>query len=51
MPNHVHALFKVEATPLSKIMDQLKQYTAREANKRLGRTGHFWAEDYWDTFM
>ena len=51
MPNHVHALFKVGNTPLARIMDQLKEYTAREANKRLGRRGQFWAADYWDTFM
>ncbi len=51
MPNHVHALFQIGTTPLSRIMDQVKQYTARTANKRLRRRGQFWAEDYWDTFM
>ena len=51
MPNHVHVLFQVGATPLARVMDQLKTYTAREANKRLGRRGPFWAEDYWDTFL
>lgn len=51
MPNHVHALFKVGETPLSKIVGDLKEYTAREANKILGRRGQFWAEDCWDTFM
>lgn len=51
MPNHVHALFQVAATPLGKIVKQLKQYTAREANKLLKRRGQFWAEDCWDTYM
>lgn len=51
MPNHVHSLFKVGSTPLSKIMRLLKGYTAREANKRLRRSGQFWAEDFWDMFM
>ncbi len=51
MPNHVHALFKVTATPLGKIVKQFKEYTAREANKLLKRRGQFWAEDCWDTYM
>jgi REP element-mobilizing transposase RayT len=51
MPNHIHALFKVGDMPLGKIVGDLKEYTAREANKLLGRRGQFWAEDYWDTFM
>ena len=51
MPNHVHALFKVGETPLGRIVKQFKEYTAREANKRLQRRGQFWAEDAWDTYM
>ena len=51
MPNHVHILFKVADNPLGKIIKQLKQFTAREANKVLKRRGQFWAEDAWDTFM
>lgn len=51
MPNHVHALFTVLDTPLSKIMQNWKSIVAVEANKLLGRTGDFWQEDYWDTFM
>ena len=51
MPNHVHSLFKVNTIPLSIIVADLKEYTAREANKKLGRRGQFWADDYWDTFM
>jgi REP element-mobilizing transposase RayT len=52
MPNHVHLLFKTGTTLMSRIMAQLKEYTSREANKRLRRArGHFWAEGYWDTYM
>ena len=51
MPNHVHALFRVGATAMSKLVADWKEYTAREANKILKRRGQFWAEDYWDTYM
>lgn len=51
MPNHVHALFKVSNVPLGKIIGDLKEYTAREANKLLRRRGRFWAEDCFDTFI
>jgi putative transposase len=51
MPNHVHLLITVGDTTLSKIVKELKRYTAREANKLLQRRGGFWAEDYFDTYM
>jgi REP element-mobilizing transposase RayT len=51
MPNHIHFLIKISNTPLSKIIKELKRYTAREANKILRRTGELWAEDYYDTYM
>jgi REP element-mobilizing transposase RayT len=51
MPNHVHALFKVGDTPLSKIIQNWKSIVAVKANKLLKRTGDFWQLDYWDTFM
>jgi REP element-mobilizing transposase RayT len=51
MPNHVHFLVKVGDTSLSKIVKELKRYTAREANKILRHEGAFWAEDYFDTYM
>ena len=37
--------------PLGTIVGDLKEYTAREANKLLGRRGKFWAKDAFDTFM
>jgi REP element-mobilizing transposase RayT len=51
MPNHVHALLAIGGTPLAKGLRLLKGYTARAANKLLGRRGEFWAEDSWDTYM
>ena len=52
MPNHIHLL----ATPfhqysLSRIMQSLKGYTGREANKLLNRKGSFWQEDYFDRYI
>ncbi len=54
MPNHVHTVF----TPLEKengmywalsaIMHSIKGYSAREANKILGRTGKFWHKESFD---
>lgn len=51
MPNHVHALIEVGATPLSRIVQNWKSFVAVEANKQLGRAGRFWQPDYWDTYM
>ena len=51
MPNHVHVLFKVGAASMSEIVGAWKKHTGRLANKRLGKTGAFWAEDYFDVFM
>ncbi len=51
MPNHVHVLFRVQDMPMSQIVDAWKGFTAKEANKLLGRKGHFWQEGYWDTYI
>lgn len=51
MPNHVHLLFQVIDVPMSELMDAWKGYTAKAANKMLGRKGQFWQEGYWDTYM
>ena len=51
MPNHVHVLFQVRDVPMSELMDAWKGYTAKEANKILGRKGQIWQEGYWDTYM
>src|SRR2546425_1325056 len=51
MPNHVHLLFLVQGVPMWQLVDAWKGYTAKEANKILGRKGQFWQEGYWDTYM
>ncbi len=61
MSNHVHAVFEPTSKsgwqsdtgrsgcqsdlPLSKIMQSLKRYTARQANLILGREGVFWQDE------
>jgi REP element-mobilizing transposase RayT len=51
MPNHVHVLFHVSTVPMSMIVQSWKRFATNRANKILGRTGSFWQEDYWDTYM
>jgi REP element-mobilizing transposase RayT len=51
MPNHVHLLI----TPfeaVSKVMQSLKRFTAREGNRMLGRTGRpFWQDESFDRLV
>ena len=51
MPNHLHLLVDVWETPLSALVKSWKDFSAREANKLLGRRGAFWEREYWDTLM
>jgi REP element-mobilizing transposase RayT len=52
MPNHVHALIEaMVAKPLPEIVRRWKSFTAREANRLLGRTGAFWCRDYYDRYI
>jgi putative transposase len=51
MPNHVHVLLETLSDPLAKVIQSWKSFTAKEANRRLGRTGVFWEREYWDTWM
>jgi REP element-mobilizing transposase RayT len=54
MPNHVHLictpLEKADGTyhSLTAILHSLKRYTAREANRILGRQGTFWQQESYD---
>lgn len=49
MPNHVHLILEVhDGYPLSKLMFYLKGSTARETNRKLGRSGSFWQKEYFD---
>jgi REP element-mobilizing transposase RayT len=50
MPNHVHMMITLlpDAPVLFKIMQNLKRYTALNANKLLERAGAFWEEESYD---
>jgi REP element-mobilizing transposase RayT len=51
MPNHVHALFTPRA-PLSPITRTIKGFTARRANRILGRSGsRFWQDESFDHWI
>jgi hypothetical protein len=41
LSNHVHALFKVDAVPMSEIVETWKKHTAAKANRLLERRGAF----------
>jgi putative DNA methylase len=52
MPNHVHLLVEtVEGWPLEKLMFSWKNWTAKEANKRLHRRGAFWQREFHDRYI
>jgi putative transposase len=52
MPNHIHVLLTISpGFALGGVVGSWKRYTAREANKILGRNGAFWQDDYWDRFI
>lgn len=49
MPNHVHVLLRPRAGhELDEIVHSWKSFTAKEANRLLGRQGSFWQEEYYD---
>jgi putative transposase len=51
MANHVHVLLSPKI-PVSALMKSLKGYTAREANKLLGRVGTpFWQKESYDHWV
>jgi putative transposase len=51
MPNHVHVLIQPGAR-LARITKTIKGYTAREANRILGRTGSpFWQYESYDHWV
>ena len=52
MPNHVHAVIEqVEGYPLGRVVSAWKGYAARRINVLQGRSGPFWASDYFDRYM
>jgi REP element-mobilizing transposase RayT len=49
MPNHVHVVFRPQGThTLAEILHTWKSYSAKEANRTLGRSGTFWQREYYD---
>jgi putative transposase len=50
MPNHVHMVVTVErsATSFYRVLQSLKAYTAKEANKILNLHGAFWQHESYD---
>lgn len=55
MSNHVHVLLQPlddpqtgQPIPLSRIMQTIKGRTARQANLKLNREGHFWTRESYD---
>jgi methylmalonyl-CoA mutase cobalamin-binding domain/chain len=49
MPNHVHAILRpLGIHKLTDILQSWKAFTAREANRVLGRTGGFWQQESYD---
>ncbi len=51
MANHVHVLLLPKVAP-SRLLQSLKGYTAREANKQLSRTGlAFWQAESYDHWV
>jgi len=52
MPNHVHVLIEpIGAHTTGDIVGSWKRFSARMANRQLGRSGAFWQDDYWDTYI
>jgi REP element-mobilizing transposase RayT len=49
MPNHAHVVVRPLGTyQLPEILHSWKSFTAKEANKVLGRSGPFWQDEYYD---
>ena len=62
MSNHVHIVFRHlddnhsrfdpgDLSPITKILRNLKSYTALQANRKLNRTGEFWKPESYDRLI
>jgi REP element-mobilizing transposase RayT len=52
MPNHVHVLIETRVGyRLDRVLHAWKSYTAKQANRYVGRSGAFWAPEYFDRYM
>ena len=51
MPNHVHLLVEIWQVPQAELIQNWKGFSARRINRRLGRRGELWQDDYWDRYI
>ncbi|WP_296927456.1 transposase [Thiohalocapsa sp.] len=52
MPNHVHCLIETsDGHALGDVVQSWKSFTAKQANRLLGRFGTFWERDYFDRYI
>jgi len=52
MPNHVHVLVELSNQhSLGSVVGSWKRFSARMANHLISRSGPFWQDDYWDTYI
>jgi len=52
MPNHVHVIFRLfPGQELAEVIRSWKLFTARKANRILGRGGVFWQREYYDRLI
>ncbi|MHB1317357.1 MAG: REP-associated tyrosine transposase [Anaerolineae bacterium] len=52
MPNHVHVVVEtLDATPLARMLQNWKGYSARRANEVLNRKGTLWHREYYDRYI
>jgi REP element-mobilizing transposase RayT len=52
MPNHVHVVVEpMSENRLGAIVQSWKSFSAKQANRVLGRSGPFWHKDYFDRFI
>ena len=49
MPNHVHILIDPKV-PLPRIMQSVKNFSAKTSNQLLGRSGPFWQDESYDNW-
>ena len=49
MPDHLHFIAQLKKETLSRVMHSLKSYSANEINKILGRRGHVWERQYYES--
>ena len=51
-PSHVHVLIEqMQGFPLAQVVRAWKSFTALQINRARGRTGSFWARDFFDRYM